>query len=364
MIGKKLSVYAHGMVTAAGFNGPSTCAAMRASVSGVRVDNLYDYTAGRRLTVGRPRMPQWWEGHDMLAELVAPAISECLTAIVALGEVAAGVTAKQVPIILIISPRDRPHRDALLDTEIIPDLAHKLGMAGLPAGSQLVLSGRTGIAQALLSANELIDGGVPFVIVAGVESFLRQRIAEHYIANGRLLCEINSNGFVAGEAGCAVLIGPCHRSTAAELVIVGMGAGHEAAGSGGDEHHPTTGDGLTDAVRKALAEAKVRYSDLEYIVTDLNGERFKFKEALIVAARLDSPRPAGSPARRYGYVDVWHPIEFLGEIGSAVFPCMLGWIFEAGLGAYAPSPVCLSFAGEDDGERVALVTHFKPPGTR
>lgn len=363
-IAGKLSIYGHGMVTAAGFNGPATCAAMRAGISGVRVDNLYDYTAGRRLTVGRPRMPQWWEGHDMLAELIAPAITECLAAISGLGTLGVGVTSEQVPIILIVSTRDRPHRDALLETEVLPDLAHKLGMVSLPAGSYLLPAGRTGIAHALLLAHEQIVGGAPFVIIAGVESFLRQAIAAHYIDAGRLLCEINSNGFVAGEAGCAVLVGPSHLGTAPELMITGMGTGNEAAGSGGDEQHPTTGDGLTHAVRTALSEAGIDYADLEYVVNDLNGERFKFKEALIMAGRLDNPRPAGRPARRYGYVDVWHPIEFLGEIGAAVFPCMLGWIFEAGVKAYAPSQLCSSFAGEDNGERVALVTQFKPAGIR
>jgi 3-oxoacyl-[acyl-carrier-protein] synthase-1 len=360
-----LSIYAHGMLTAAGFNARATCAAMRAGISGIRIDNLYDYTAGRRLTAGRPRTPQWWEGHDMLAEIVAPPITECLAALAGLGSFAEGVAPEQVPIITILPPPDRPHRDALLDREFPGDLAHRLGLAELPLGSYLVPGGRTGIATALALAHEQLAGGrARFVVIAGVESFLRQRIVEHYIENRRLLCEINSNGFIAGEAGCALLVGPSHRSDNAELVISAIASGHERAGTGGDEQQPTSGDGLTKAVRDALTTAGLEYADLEYIVTDLNGERFKFKEALIAAARLDNPRPASRPPRRLGYVDVWHPIEYLGEIGAAVFPCMLGWIFAAGIDTYAPSHVCLSYAGEDNGERVALVTRFKPAGSR
>jgi 3-oxoacyl-[acyl-carrier-protein] synthase-1 len=120
-----------------------------------------------------------------------------------------------------------------------------------------------------------------------------------------------------------------------------------------------SGEGLTTAVRQALTEAGIEFNQLEFVISDLNGERFKFKEAMICAGRLDRLRPEGQPSRRFGNLAIWHPIEFVGEIGAAIFPCMLGWAFEAGRKGYNPGMDCLLYAGEDSGERVALATRMR-----
>src|SRR4051812_43212026 len=100
-----LAIKAIGMVTAAGFNSASSCAAIRAGVSGVRKDTFWDLGSGESINVGRPRTPQWWNGPDMLGELAAPAVAECL-AVLPRREVETGV-----PILVLLSPLDRPHRE-------------------------------------------------------------------------------------------------------------------------------------------------------------------------------------------------------------------------------------------------------------
>ena len=75
-----LAILASGMVTALGFNAPSSLAALRAGISAVRDIPWADYESGRPLRGARVLLPQWWEGLGKLADLIAPAIRECLVA--------------------------------------------------------------------------------------------------------------------------------------------------------------------------------------------------------------------------------------------------------------------------------------------
>ena len=97
-----LAVKASGIVTAVGFNSQSSCMAIHAGISGIRVGNLWDPGAGENISVGRPLTPQWWEGADMLAELAVPAFWECLAAV-------SEAHPRTVPIFLLLSPLTRPH---------------------------------------------------------------------------------------------------------------------------------------------------------------------------------------------------------------------------------------------------------------
>jgi 3-oxoacyl-[acyl-carrier-protein] synthase-1 len=200
---------------------------------------------------------------------------------------------------------------------------------------------------------------VPFCVVAGVESFLRQPIVDHYISEGRLLCSTNSNGFSPGEAAGAVLLALSEHVRGPQLVVRGTGVAMDPSGAGGTPQHAVTGTGLTDAVRQALAEAGMAFWQIDLRLSDANGEHFKFKEVAFTDARLSRPRPASVPPRRLGYLDHWHPIEFLGEVGAAIFPILLGQAYDAGRQRHLDGPHVLLHAGEDDGERAAVVTEFR-----
>lgn len=355
----RLAVLGHAMLTALGDSGTATCAALRAGLSGARVAKLWDFTSGEYLRAARPRLHQWWEGPTMLPALAAPVIADCLAQARLLGLVADTDEAPALPILLILPPTDRPHRAADLERLVLDALAERLGRP-LPAGSRAVSAGRTGIVAALRVAQGLLaDAHVPACVVVGVESFLRQVLVRHYIDAGRLLCGANSNGFLPGEAACAVLVARQGRVPADELVIDGIGVGEEASGDGGDAEHPVRGTGLTQAVRQAVEAAGIVFHDLNFSISDSNGEAFKFKEAAIVAARLDRLPPDGQSRRPRRFMETWHPADGIGEVGAAVFPCLLGWAFEAGHKRYAPGRHVLLHAGEDRGARAAVVARFQ-----
>jgi 3-oxoacyl-[acyl-carrier-protein] synthase-1 len=160
---------------------------------------------------------------------------------------------------------------------------------------------------------------------------------------------LNSNGFVPGEAGAAVMVEPGSPSWPTELRILGTGLAREESTIASDR--PLRGEGITRAARGALLDAGLDIHDTSYRITDLSGEHYKFKEAAFVAGRfLRRPLPK--------LYDLWHPIEFIGETGAANVPISLALAFHAGQKQYANGPRTLMHFGNDDGERAAAVTEY------
>ena len=347
-----LSVVGYGMWTAAGHDGPSTVAAMRAGVSGAERANLWDYTIGANLNAFRVHAQHWWEGATFLPDLAFPVIEECRAQV----PEALGVAPEDVPILLGVAPKDRPDRPPELERILLDGLADRNGRP-LPAGSGVVAGGRISLPHLLARAAETTRR-VPLAIVLGVESFLRQRIVEHYIERGRLLCGTNSSGFIVGEAAAGLLVAPSGRAGGPELRILGIGAGFDPSRDGGSKEAPVRGDGLTEAMREALKVSGVEFYDIPVVMADLNGEHFKFKELALATMRVDRLPPEGRSRRPREHVEHWNVVETIGEVGAALLPAAMAWAFEAGRSGFLPGRVAFA-AGEDDGTRVALVGEMR-----
>ncbi|AQH03960.1 hypothetical protein A9R05_33860 (plasmid) [Burkholderia sp. KK1] len=338
----RLAVLASGMVTALGFNAPATLAALRAGVSGIEQTWLADTESGVPLRGAKARLPQWWDGVGKLANLLAPAIHECAAA-------AHPLPLREIPLLIGIAAPGRPARLAQLDEGLLDELHDRLRLARHPH-TRVFAHDQAGCALALLHAQALIDEGVAQrVIVAGVDSFLSQPALDIYMQRRRVMTQMNSNGFFPGEAGCAVLVGGANGLSARALVIEGMAADTESATI--DSTNPLTARALTRAIREALARAGLRMKDIGYRLTDLSGEHYKFKEAAFAYNRFKDDERSGPLA-------LWHPIEYLGEIGAAILPCLLAQALHAASLRYAPGPVALCHIGSDAGERVAIVARM------
>jgi len=340
-----LTVVGYAMWTAAGHDGPASVASMRAGVSGAGRAHLWDRATGEPLNAFRVHAHQWWEGAGFLPTLLAPVIEDCRAAIRDLPE-AGRIDPDAVPVLINVAPQDRPARATDLDRIVLDGVA-KPPNAPLPRGSSVIAGGRAGLPHLLARAHEI---GAPVCILAGVESFLRQAIVDHYDARGRLLSGTNSSGFIAGEAAAAVIVA---RGRRPGLVLTGMGAGQEPGRDGGSKEAPVTGEGLTDAMRAALQAARTEFHDITVLMGDLNGEHFKFKEHVFASLRLDRLPPEGGSRRPREHLEHWNVIETIGEVGAALMPAAMGWAFEAGRSGYLPGRVMFS-AGEDDGRRVAV----------
>ncbi|NKI94698.1 hypothetical protein [Rhizobacter sp. SG703] len=342
MIG--LAVRRFGLVSALGFNAPSTLAALRAGISAVRRTDWLDRETGQPLRGALVPLPQWWEGTGKLADLAAPAIAECLAAL-------PPDEAARTPILLGVAAAGRPGRFADLDTLLMPQIQARLGWVAHPL-SRLFAADQTGCVDALALAAELIDTGrAAHVVVAGVDSFLQRDTLEAMQRQRRVMTPGNSNGFFPGEAGAAALVGRAGAPGAGPALRI-LGAGRALEHARIDSTEALRAQGLTQAVKTALAGAGVALKDIAYRLTDLSGEHYKFKEAAFVAGRLNG----GERAKPLG---LWHPIEYLGEIGAAIVPCLLAQAAHAALHGYAPGPLALCHVGSDAGERAALVLQME-----
>ena len=179
-----LTVIGYAMWTAAGHDGPSTVAAMRAGVSGAEKANLWDSTAGEMLNAFRVHAHQWWEGPSFLAHLIAPVIEDCKTWLQELD------LPSDVPVFINVSAADRPDRPSDLEQQVLDGLA-ALVDGGLPAGSHVIAGGRSGVPQIMA---RVVASEAPIAIIVGAESLLRQAIVQHYNDKGQLLSAANSSG--------------------------------------------------------------------------------------------------------------------------------------------------------------------------
>jgi 3-oxoacyl-[acyl-carrier-protein] synthase-1 len=342
----RLAIKTAGMVTPVGFNFAATAAALRAGIRNVNETNLWDAESGTYLAAGKVPLPQWWVGIGKLADLAAPAIQECLAA-------AAPVPAPEVPVLLGVAPPDRPFRFPDLDRQIVEEIEHRLGFRLHPA-SRVIPEDHVSLAVALREAGDLLaETQAPCLIVAAVDSLLHQDLKEYYLSKRRLLTPINSNGFSLGEAGAAVLVVPAGTVPEGELEILGVGMAVETATI--ESEQPLRGDGLTLAVREAFTASGLTVQETQYRIADVNGEHYKFKELTLAMGRFPR-KPTGK------LFEVWHPIEYIGDVGAAIGPIIVGWALHAGRLGYGNGPTVLCTLANDNGARAALVVNYRPGG--
>jgi 3-oxoacyl-[acyl-carrier-protein] synthase-1 len=331
------------MVTAVGFNSASTCAAMRARVSGAREANLWDAPSGSNIAAARVPLIRWWVGPSKLVEVIAPALAECLQA-------AAPHRPDDIPVLLGVPSPDRAHRWSGFDERILAEVQERLGTRFHPDSRVLPRGNVSGVVGLRQARTWIAKGVVECCIVAGVDSYLEQPVVDAYAAKRRVLTPVNSNGFIPGEAGTAILVTRTERPERDGLEILGIGLAKEKAII--DSEQPSRAEGLIEAVGQALREADLTIRETSYRITDLNGEHYKFKEASFVQLRYERER------RPEPVFELWHPHEFIGEIGAAYGPCILGWALQAARKQYAPGTAVLCHFSNDDGERAAVVARY------
>jgi len=248
-----------------------------------------------------------------------------------------------VPLLLGVAEKARPGRLVDLDAALIPSIEQSLGVR-FDRRSRLVPRGKTAGAIAIREAMNLVhEGEFNRVIVAGVDSYLVSDTLDYFEDGDRLLTERNSNGFIPGEAGSALLVGPIDGSPGLRIRCI-AGATETATI---DSDRPLRAEGLTKAYRQALEAAGLGLHEIDYRIADLSGEQYWFKEAALALARVMRVR--------IEFQEIWHPADCLGEIGAAATPCMVGIAWWAACKDYAPGPLVLMQACGDEGTRIAIV---------
>jgi 3-oxoacyl-[acyl-carrier-protein] synthase-1 len=202
---------------------------------------------------------------------------------------------------------------------------------------------------ALGHARQLIhEKKVPRVLVAATDSLLTWPTLSYYERAERLLTAKNSNGFMPGEGAGALLVEA--PGGVAELLCTGLGFGVEQAHI--DSGEPLRAEGLTTAIKAALADAGCAMHDLEFRITDVSGEHYYFKEASLALSR--------TLRRRKEEFDIWHPAECVGESGALAGIAIIGLADAACRKQYAPGGHILAHMANDAGQRAAATLQFLP----
>jgi 3-oxoacyl-[acyl-carrier-protein] synthase-1 len=332
-----------GLVCSVGLTAPAACAAIRCAIDNFHETRFMDaggeWIIGAAVPLARP-----WRGRPKLVKMLAMAVRECLDA------ARVGQT-KSVPLVLCVAEADRPGRLEGLDDTLRVDLEAELGTRFHPNASTVIAQGRMGAALALAHARKLIhDGHHAAVLIAAPDSLLLAGTLGGFEKRDRLLTSVNSNGFIPGEAAGAVLVGLPRAITEPQLLCAGIGLGIESVTVYTEE--PFRADGLTQAIKAALADAGCDLGDLDFRITDNSGEQYYFKEASLALTR--------TLRRRKEQFHIWHPADCVGEVGAAIGPAILAVLIAALRKGYAPGPNVLFHIGNDAGQRAALVLRHAP----
>jgi 3-oxoacyl-[acyl-carrier-protein] synthase-1 len=335
----QLDIVSIGMVTAVGLDAPSACAAMRARLDGFQETRFIG--PGGDWLIGAPvPLPRNFIGEKRLAHMAAAAILEAFDPV----PEARGAAA----LILCLAEEDRPGRPVRDPRGLLARIG-EITEATPHGRSHVVAHGRPSGHVALAQARKLLAEGTPYVMIAGVDSYLTTLSIAHYLTERRLLTPDNPNGFIPGEAAAAIL---CTRPGAGgPLRLAGLGLAREPAYIYNPADLPLRGDGMAEAYRGALGQAGNSMADVEYRISDLIGEQYFFKQTALAHLRLERGRSA--------FQDLWSPAEMVGNIGAAVVPLMAGWALTAAERGYAHGTPVLVEASSDGGACGAAVFHAR-----
>ncbi len=340
MTPRNLAISRTGLVTSVGQTAAQSCAAFRAKLSNPTETRFID-SGGNWITAHQVELAQPWRGLTKLAKMAAQAIEEALD----------GLPKQEwrtIPLLLCVAEAERPGRLDGLDDRLFLQIEDELGAHFAP-NSGVIAQGRVAVAVALLQARKLLaQGDLARVLIAATDSLLTWPTLSHYEREARLLTERNSNGFMPGEAAGALLIEPS-QGTVGELLCSGIGFGREAAHIASEE--PLRADGLTQALKAALADAGCGMHHFDYRITDISGEQYYFKEAALALSRTLRQLKES--------FDLWHPAESTGETGAAAGLSVIALAQAACRKAYSPSPNIVAHMANDAGQRAALTLQYR-----
>jgi len=334
-----LGIRSAGLCCAVGYHLRAAHCALRANMDHFQ-ESEFRTSQGEALLVARLPETELW-GQPRLARWLELAIADCL-------QHTPELDTRQVPLIWLAPEAERSGGDLEWRAEIFRQAVAQLGLEFHPASGVLPL-GRAGLANALQHVSTcLTREQCPAVLLAGVDSYLDAATINHYLQAERLQVPGNSDGFIPGEAAAAVLLelapdnGPGVR-------IIGYGEGQEEGRADGSV--PSRAQGLSQAIRAALAAGGIDYNDLDFRLSDQNGEAFFAREAANALTRV---APVGGQK-----LDLITLADCIGEVGAATGPAMLADLFSRMPHTSSPGHCGLLHLANDDGRRAAVVLHYQ-----
>lgn len=273
---------------------------------------------------GQPRLVQW----------LSLSTRECL-ATAELMQPGANIVGERCAVVILM-PEQTAADDALSvrasAARMVRDTAQALGVEFHPASTALP-GGRAAVAEGLQMASRWLAAGqvdghtLSHVLLLAADSLLDADRIDTLLAQRRLFCTGNLDGFIPGEAAAALLLAPAGRDnpTPQRRLLI-TGAAHAIEPARWDGETPNRSTGLTQAVREACRSAQnVTPADLRFRLSDQNGETFYAKEATNAFTRL---RSGASPATNASGIAHLTLADKIGDVGAAHATAGLAWLWE------------------------------------
>ncbi|WP_437964694.1 hypothetical protein WMF04_34155 [Sorangium sp. So ce260] len=242
--------------------------------------------------------------------------------------------------------------EAVADAPAATRLLAAVVERSMPAATvDIVAGGEAALGRLLIEAlNALSSRKVDAVILGGVHSDYDPLTIQALEESGRLFSPENLDARIPGEAAAFFVLmrdaDADRKGLRALARVLGVGTGRERAGPH-DDAPAYEAFGLTSATQQAAVPLSRSGQTAGWMLTDLTGEMRRLREWQAAFVRvqdvLGRPYIIESPAQRIGY------------LGAAAMPLLVAMVATAWAHGYAPSPVAIATAGNDGGERAAVV---------
>lgn len=346
MTGAGLAVVGAGICCSVGLNARAASCALRTGLDHFR-ESDFRATDGSLIRVARIGQSELW-GATRLAIWLGLALEEAMDTI-------EPAERSALPIVLMGPDAERPLGAEHQQFATVKSLRSAMSMQ-FGRGSKMVAGGRGAFARGLAHASNLLNAGhSKRVLLAGVDSFLNAPDMTWFLGEERLLVPGNSDGFVPGEGAAALVLEKFDARQSGNptpsAVTRLLGVGFDTEEGRPDGSTPSRAQGLSRAIRSAMQQADAHMDDLDFRISDQNGESFFAKEAANAMTRC--AQPGGRLPQLLTTADC------TGEIGAATGPLMLAWIHHYMSHPDAPGSRGLLHLASDGGDRTALIVqHF------
>ncbi|RVD20932.1 hypothetical protein [Mesorhizobium sp. M4B.F.Ca.ET.017.02.2.1] len=338
---RPLYVVGSGAVTAAGLDARQTLAAIRASLSAFEEMTLAEPFGAVQIVSRIPTHHQLRRTQGKwLVNMAARAAKEAFRT---------GARASEATAILLTPPesfRKHPAYEDIAPPEFLAAVIKATGQR-FHAGSRAVDGGAAASIGLLERAREIMERqGVEQVLLGGVDSLVNDTDLARLEQAGRLKGEDNAQGLVPGEAAAFVRLtlnpeggSPVHAT------IHGVGVSEEKDSVLSDRY--SQGRALLAALHDAVRGSGPSESDIDFVVSNSNGERYSGLEQLIARPRFYRTRRERLPTA--------YPAMTIGDIGAAGGALALMLAADSFLNDYAPGPTVACELSSENGLRAAAV---------
>ena len=335
-----LHVVGAGAVTAAGLTLRQCAASFVAGVDGFTETMAPDAFGATQVVA---RVPAHWRLRpDPAAWLLNLAVRAAAEAMVEAGAAPARTLLVCAP---PSSERGHPCWEEITADVFRNRLIDRLG-GGFAPGSRLVDGGPAALIACLPEAARLLKDQTDRLLLVGVDSLVNAVDMARLRAGGRLQGE-SAQGLVPGEGAAAVVLATRPGGGA---TVRSVGAAREADTVLGPRQ--SQGRGMLAALIEACRAEGCAEGGVEFVVGNLNGERYQALEALVYRARFYRTHR--------DHMATAYPAASFGETGSASGAIALAMAAHAFSAGYAPGVAAMLEIASEGGLRTAAYVSAAP----